>query len=304
MRGQRKVGVAPQAQPLGVGLHQVDGRIDPRSRPLVTGGIARTVDQVEHLLGVGQRHDQRRVTPHAFVGDVHARLLLAVCRRHRAIHIDVGHRAQQIPGPGAPQLGSHRVNALHQLAHVLLVETSREVTRRGRVRNQVGVQSVHVGRVVPQALDVLQPRATAQHVVGQVQYVIRLMIRQMHFQQFQRRVDRLGEAQLRYQAVDGRDAAVAHRVRVRTDLVVHPTRAKHRLRLRPPVSRQAVARRYLASPPCGVPAALLHRYCLHRKDLLRWGSEFCPNLANSNNGKSFRSLRRTEKSPQSRLVRD
>ena len=303
MRGQRKVRIATQAQPFSVGLHQVNGSIDPRGRPLVRGGIARAVDQVEHLLGVGQRHDQRSIAPHTLVGDVHPRLLFPMGRRHRAIHVDVGDRTQQIPGAGAPQRRAHRVDALHQFNHVRFPEATREVTRRGRIGDQVGAQGIHVGRVMSQALDVFQPRAAAQHVVSQIQHVIRLMIRQMHLQQLQRRVDGLRQAQLRHQPMDRPHAAVTHHVRVGTNLVVHPARAKHRFGLRPPVARHGMSRRHLVTVAGGVTVALFYRYSLHRKDLLRWGSEFWPNPANSNYGKSFRSFR-TQQSEKSRLAED
>jgi len=136
-----------------------------------------------------------------------------------------------------PQLRPYRVDTLHQLAHLGRVETTREVARRRRIRDEFGTQRIHIGRVMPQALDVLQPRAATQHVVGQIQHVVGLVIRQMRLQQLQRGVDRFRQAQFRHQRVHGGDTAVAHRLRPSPDLVVHSTRAKHRLRLRRPVPR-------------------------------------------------------------------
>ena len=55
------IGVTPDTDPFGVGFDQVDGPIDPAGRALVGDGVAGTVDHIQHLFGVGQRHDQRRI---------------------------------------------------------------------------------------------------------------------------------------------------------------------------------------------------------------------------------------------------
>jgi hypothetical protein len=55
---------------------------------------------------------------------------------------------------------------------VVSPEASAEVPRSGGVRDQLRAEGVHVGAVVAQPLDVLQPGAATQHVVGQVQHVV------------------------------------------------------------------------------------------------------------------------------------
>ena len=99
VRGQREVRVASQADPLGVRVHVVHGSIDPLSRIRVARYVARAVNHVEHFLGVGQRHDQRGVSPNPLVGDVHALFPFGVRRRQGAIDIDVRDRATPAPGP-------------------------------------------------------------------------------------------------------------------------------------------------------------------------------------------------------------
>ena len=74
----------------------------------MTGGVAWTIDNVQDLLGVGQRDDQRRVSPDAFVGYVHPFLVLAVRRRNGAINIHVGDR----PDPNIGRACSVHVPAL------------------------------------------------------------------------------------------------------------------------------------------------------------------------------------------------
>jgi hypothetical protein len=65
MVGEGEVGVAAQAHPFGVRDDEVDRLVDPGGSAGMAGGVAAPVDQVEHFLGVGQRHDQRRVPPDA-----------------------------------------------------------------------------------------------------------------------------------------------------------------------------------------------------------------------------------------------
>jgi hypothetical protein len=141
---------------------------------------------------------------------------------------------------------------------------------------------------VAQPLDILQPRAAAQHVVGQIQYVVGLVIRQMHLQQPQPFVDLFGKPELRHQPVHGADAAVAHGVRVRANLIVHRVRAEHRRRPLRPVSRPPVPNRYLPFAPSTVLPALPVRYSLHRKGFLAGVVISSPKTHNSNQDKPFR----------------
>ena len=65
----------------------------------------------------------------------------------------------------------------------------REVARSRRTRDRLRAQGVHVGRVVAQAAQVLEPHAPAQQVVGDVEHMVRLVVRQMPLQQLQPPVD-------------------------------------------------------------------------------------------------------------------
>ena len=151
---------------------------------------------------------------------------------------------------------------------VRLAEAAREVARRRRARDHLRPQGVHVGRVVAQGAQVLQPRASAQHVVRDVQHVVRLVVRKIPLQQRQPPVDLPGQPQLRHQPPDHADAPVAHRVDPRPDLVAHPAGPEHRLRPRAPPPPPRMPCLHLPPPPGTVPSALFVRYCLHRKGLL------------------------------------
>ena len=148
---------------------------------------------------------------------------------------------------------------------------------------------------------VLQPCAATQNVVRKVQHVIRLMAadapsaaRGGHHV--------LNQTQLGDQPMHRGDAPEAHRVRVRPNLIVHRARVEHRLAPSVPVPCLAVSSSYLALAPGTVHAALIRRYSLHRKGLLRWirGSHQEP--TNSNKGKPFR-FSFLGQSRQSRLLR-
>jgi len=56
---------------------QRGGAVEIGGGPLVAGTVAGAVGQEQHLLGVGQRYQQRVVTPLALVGDVNPLLALA-----------------------------------------------------------------------------------------------------------------------------------------------------------------------------------------------------------------------------------
>ena len=197
----------------------------------MAGGVARPVDQIEHFLGVGQGHDQRGIPPDALVGHVHTLLAAPGGGGDRAVDVEVGHRAEQILAAGSPQLRADRVDRPHQGGDVIGAKPAAEVPGGGRVRDQVRAEGVHVRGVMPQPLDVLQPGPAAGHVVGQVQHVVGLVIRQVHLQQLQVGVDRLGQPEPGHQPMHGGDPAETGRVHVAADLVMHRTRGQHRRRL-------------------------------------------------------------------------
>ena len=57
---------------------------------LVRGPVAGAVDDAEHLAGVGQRNDQRVITPGAVVGDVDALLAAGAGGDEGAVGVDDG----------------------------------------------------------------------------------------------------------------------------------------------------------------------------------------------------------------------
>ena len=92
---------------------------------------------------------------------------------------------------GARTALMHSINVITSSS----LKRTAEVASRGRIRDQVRAQRIHVRRVMAQTLDVLQPCAATQNVVRKVQHVIRLMIRQMHLQQLEAVIDVLNQTQ-------------------------------------------------------------------------------------------------------------
>ena len=87
--GLREVGVAPQADLLEARpAAQGDRPVEVEGRLLVAGPIAAAVDHEQRLARVGQREDQRVITPLALVVDVHALLALAGGLDHRAVGVE------------------------------------------------------------------------------------------------------------------------------------------------------------------------------------------------------------------------
>ena len=86
--GVGEIGVAPDGHAAGHLRHQLHRPINPLHTATVAGDVARTVDQIQHLFGVGQAHNQRRVTPNPLVGNVPPFFALAVGLGNGPIHVD------------------------------------------------------------------------------------------------------------------------------------------------------------------------------------------------------------------------
>ena len=100
------------------------------------------------------------------------------------------------------------------------LEASAEVAGRGRIGNAVGAESVEEDLVVATQFDVLQAIAVAKGVVGEVEDVIRFVIRQMDLEQVQPLVDGVDEANAFGEKVKGADAAVSDGAVALADLVM------------------------------------------------------------------------------------
>ena len=86
-------------------------------------------------------------------------------------------------------------------------EASAEVACGGGVGDAVGAECVEEDDVVASQFDVVEAGAVAQGVVGEVQDVVTLVIREVVLEQVESLVDGLGEPEFPDEEVDGADAA-------------------------------------------------------------------------------------------------
>jgi hypothetical protein len=268
VRGQGEVGVPTHAHPRRVRPDHTYRLVDPLGRVLVAGDVAGPVDQVKHLPGVGQRDHQRVVAPDPLVRDAHAGLAFARGGHHRAVHVEIDHLAEQVPASRPPQRRPHRVDRLQQRHDVGFVESAQEVPGRGRIRQQFRTQAVHQRHIVAVTVDVFQPGAAGEHVVGQIQDVVGLGVGHVHRQQVQAGVNTPHQADTREQTMHREQPAKRRRLDVATDLVADLSCRQHRLRPRTPVPCQPMPGRHPTPTARRVPPALLERYPLHHKGLL------------------------------------
>ena len=112
-------------------------------------------------------------------------LQLARGGHDRAVDVEVDHLAEQVSAP-RPRHNAGRTELIASINATTSasVEAAQEVSRRGRVRQQLGPSPFISGTSFREPVDVLQPGAAGEHAVGQGEHVIGLVIRQVHLIQY------------------------------------------------------------------------------------------------------------------------
>jgi len=210
--GLGEVGVAAEQDALEpASAAQVDRLVQVPGGILMTRPVARSVQQEQRLLGVGQGDDQRVITPLPVVADVHPLFALGAGWGERAVGVDPGpiQERRLMGGVLPPDLETDGIERLLQRIDLPgRLEPPAEVAGRGRVGNAPGPQGIEVGLVVAEQLQVLNALPAAQEVVGEVQDVIRFVVRQVDLEQVQLPVDGVDQADPSGEQVDRPDAAV------------------------------------------------------------------------------------------------
>jgi hypothetical protein len=204
------------------------------------------------------------VAPGPLVRDVHPRLALARGHHERAVHVDRG-PLEELRGLPGPDVQAGLVGGLHQTADVRLAEAAAEIAGRGRVGDSLRAQSVEKDLVVATQLDVFQACAVAEGVVGQVEHVIRLVVRAMDLQEVQAAVDGLHEPDFPRQLMHHADAAHADGPHLVSQLHTDVAGCKHR-----PASILPCPLQSPLDPPLGFPQTILYP-ALHSKSSLSPG---------------------------------
>jgi len=153
-----------------------------------------------------------------------------------------------------------------QRLHVGAGEAAAEVARRGRIGNPLGAQQIEIGLVLPPQFEVLERAPRAERVVGQVEHVVALVIRQMHLEQVQPLVDRLSQLEPPHQLLHERQAAIGRAHTAARQLEPHVGALEHRPR---PIRRQLVSVQPLLHAALAVGQTLVDNW-LH-SELLRRG---------------------------------
>ena len=99
-------------------------------------------------------------------------------------------------------------------------EAAEEVASGGGVGDARDSQGVEVGLVGAESFEVLQARAARQDVVGEVEDVAGLEVRQVALEETQFAVDGVGQAELPHQELEGAEAARVQAAGLVADLVV------------------------------------------------------------------------------------
>src|ERR1700676_1368241 len=158
------------------------------------------------------------IAPPAVVRDIHAGFAFAGRFDHGTVHVDAGQFEElgRLPSPDAL---ADTVEDVDERGDVGLLETPTEITGRGRIGNAGRTQGVEVNFVLATQLDVLLTGAVADRVVGEVENVIGLVVRQMNFEQVQLFVDGRNQADAARQEVQRADTAMGDAAVAIADLV-------------------------------------------------------------------------------------
>src|SRR5208283_1795613 len=173
---------------------------------LMRGAVAATIDQVERLGGVGQRDQERMITPGTVVSDINALFALGVGADEGTVGVQDGflEKLGWLLGPDSqPRL----IDSVHQSHDVLLGEATAEIPGCGGVGDTHGAQSVEINLVVAPQFEMLDFLAAGQDVIGDIQDMVGLVIGQMPFEEMEIAVDIADQPGPASQQVEGADSA-------------------------------------------------------------------------------------------------
>src|SRR4051812_5910766 len=116
------------------------------------------------------------IAPNPLVGQIHALLALASGLDQSAIGFQDG-LLEEGSRLLLPDSQANVVDDVQQGVDVNLLEAPEEVASRGRIGDSLGAQGVEVNLVVAQQFEILQDATTHQEVIGDVEDVIGLEVR-------------------------------------------------------------------------------------------------------------------------------
>jgi hypothetical protein len=207
VRGLGEVGVAAQKDAQKTAAKTSGhGAIESLGSALMTGTIAGTIDDAQDFTGVGQADEQDMITPGVVVGDVHAFFALPVGAHQGAVGVDAG-LLEKIVRLLFPEFHPCVIEDILEKVDLVRAEASAIIASGGGVRNALGAEGIKKGGVVAEQFDVLETRAVAQSVHGEVDDVIGVGIGQVQFEDVQLSIDGFNQSDVLGKFVEQRNSA-------------------------------------------------------------------------------------------------
>ena len=207
MLGLCKVSVAPHGDLAKPGLTaEVGSFVEIDIGLLVGGTVTAAIDQIERLGGVGQRDHQGLITPVAFVVDVNAVLALGIGRNQSAVGVNES-LLEKLGGLLSPNTKAGVIDDVDQGQDVGRCKAPAEITLGSGVGDSLGTQGIEINLVVAPQFKVLHTLAAGDDVEGDVQNMVRFVIRQMSLEKVEVPIDTVDQANRSSQHENGADTA-------------------------------------------------------------------------------------------------
>src|SRR5208282_3705791 len=226
--GLGEVGVATHGDPAKAGsAAQVDGLVEILGSLLMRGAVAAAIDQVERFGGVGQRDQERMITPGTVVSDINALFALGVGADEGTVGVQDGF-LEKLGWLLGPDSQPRFVDSVHQSHDIVLGEAAAEIPGCGGVGDTHGAQGVEVNLVVAPQFEMLNFLAAGQDVVGDIQDMVGFVVGQMPLEEMEIAVDIADQPGPASQQVNGTDSASGETLDAVRQFVVDVGSGHHR----------------------------------------------------------------------------
>ena len=174
--------------------------------------IADAIEQEQGLRRIGQRDQERMVTPPAVVADVDSLLALGIGLNDGAVGVQDRLIAKRV-GLLSPDSQPRFIDGVHQGEDIgLRREAAAEVAGGRRVGDSFGPQRIEVDLIVASQFEVFDALAACEEIQCDVEHMVGFVVGQMPLEQMQGAVDLLVEFDLPSQEKEGADAPGTERL--------------------------------------------------------------------------------------------
>ena len=183
------------------------------------GTIARAIDEAHHFAGVGERDQERMITPGAIVGDVDTFFVLGIGGHQSAVGIENGAIEKGV-GLLSPHADANLAVDVLQDVDGFGSEASAEIAGSGGIGNALGAEGVEEVDIVAAQFDVLEAIAVAKSVVGEIEDMIGFVVGHVNLEEMEFAIDGVDKADALGEEMKGADAAMADAMNAVGDFVV------------------------------------------------------------------------------------